>query len=740
MVSYSAYFQRGGNIMKKDKMEILLFLEKMAKLNPDIPFIYNVRKRVIVADNSDEEVAKKYKNVKELVFPDEEYSAVESYNGSVRIIMDDPKYVVADVYMDKCMQKNYSEYKLFVPSENKESLSSILIGKANDAGTKMANSFKYAFTKRAKVDVDKSEDKVKPANVKTGGSVRPSNIKLTDEEINSLINRAINDRYSKETIEDIKKSLPEAVLTYRVGCIAAYEDNNGNCIKIDTKTNRISSYNTETSYSVEDIERNRNKNKNSAFGEPVEEPKKNENAVPVVKSNEKEADPYLYAEKNITESKTEDKSKEKKNLFGNIFTGGVKKIEKNPKSLFQKIKEKAEYTFTKRAKVDEALTKEETPVKKEEKKAAKEATKTKTKKHVPGFISTIGFYAKNFFPTIGNIIKYKFTKRSGMDEDLKAIEEAVKGNKRVKKAKPAIETPIKAETPTPVVNPTVNPTAKPVEPTVKPVIPVVNKKHELIEKVFIQKNNEAYCDYLAKNKEAYDKYLLKNRELFNSLGDFEKMFIEDAIAECLVPGDNEFRQMLNERCVNQEQVLTYFETVKKNNASYEKLTKKNKALYEEKLQNNEKEKEIALIKSDSMDNQQNMQLMYIALDDFEKMFVEDAIAENLIEENNNEFRQMLNERCVNQTKVKAFMKSYKLYLMTQKKLVEEYKKLNKTVDFNTLTINDLRKEVAKNKSALSQAELAKQKTSSLKKAEIVNILDRIETKEAEEIVKRGLVL
>ena len=200
-------------------------------------------------------------------------------------------------------------------------------------------------------------------------------------------------------------------------------------------------------------------------------------------------------------------------------------------------------------------------------------------------------------------------------------------------------------------------------------------------------------------------YTLLNKKAYNKLGEYEKMFVDDAKAECLNPTDNEFRMMLNERAVDKEAIYNYF------------------------------------FETEGLNIKKSFEKIYSELGEYERMFVEDALSENL-EVNDNEFNMMLSERTVDKSQVISFMKAYKENVNKQKELIKNYSGLVdfEKVNYSEYTINDLRKAVAKNKSMLTGAELEKRKTNSLKKSELIEIMDRIDSKklEKETINKLGL--
>ena len=215
------------------------------------------------------------------------------------------------------------------------------------------------------------------------------------------------------------------------------------------------------------------------------------------------------------------------------------------------------------------------------------------------------------------------------------------------------------------------------------VDPAYNQKHHLIERL----------------------YTLKNDKALSKLGEYERAFIEDAKAECLTPEDNEFNMMLNERCVNKEAIFNYYKEVENNNIDCQK----------------------AKFVSDSQDNKADVELAFISLHEYERILVEDVIAEGLSIDDN-EFNMMLNERCVDKKQVVSFMKLYRDYFVKQKDIMGKYSALCdlNSVNYSLLTINELRKAASEHKAELTESELDKFKHSKLKKAELVEILNRID--------------
>ena len=180
---------------------------------------------------------------------------------------------------------------------------------------------------------------------------------------------------------------------------------------------------------------------------------------------------------------------------------------------------------------------------------------------------------------------------------------------------------------------------------------------------------------------AAKEYSERKTELYNSLGEYEKMFVDDAAAESLEPGDNEFNMMINERTVDKNAILNYLnslEILKKEIAfkeldEYEQMAvddakaeglepgdnefnmlisertvnKENILNYYKKIANaNKMQSKISSYNSSSLSNKDDS----VKLDEYEQMAAEDAVAET-IKPGDNEFEQMVNERTVDRSKV-----------------------------------------------------------------------------------------
>ena len=196
----------------------------------------------------------------------------------------------------------------------------------------------------------------------------------------------------------------------------------------------------------------------------------------------------------------------------------------------------------------------------------------------------------------------------------------------------------------------------------------------------------------------------KIADLYNNLGDLEKMFVDDATAEWIQPADSEFYMMLNSRTVDKEQILTYLEKVQnlKLNSAYNVLTDDEKKLVTEVRKGNLKvgeNKFLDLMKKYSANPHRVLNyyrelaettkqkgkidqmlgrkpiIDTSKLDEFEKIAVEDAKAENLTPKDN-EFDQMMSERTVNKDKV---MSEINKHLEELKKLDEQGKEITEKI-------------------------------------------------------------
>ena len=94
-------------------------------------------------------------------------------------------------------------------------------------------------------------------------------------------------------------------------------------------------------------------------------------------------------------------------------------------------------------------------------------------------------------------------------------------------------------------------------------------------------NKDRVLEYFKKAKE--EKEQKHKKELWDNLNDFEKMFVDDAKAEGLAPGDSEFDQMLDERTgIDRDKVIGYFEG---------RIVKKEPKVEEPKVEEPKKEEE-----------------------------------------------------------------------------------------------------------------------------------------------------
>ena len=94
---------------------------------------------------------------------------------------------------------------------------------------------------------------------------------------------------------------------------------------------------------------------------------------------------------------------------------------------------------------------------------------------------------------------------------------------------------------------------------------------ELGDQEFDQMLNERCID-----KRRIYKYLLEVEKIkllnvYDNLDEYEKMFIDDAHSECLELGDQEFDQMLNERRINKEVIIKFYEILNKSKENQDKI-------------------------------------------------------------------------------------------------------------------------------------------------------------------------
>ena len=373
--------------------------------------------------------------------------------------------------------------------------------------------------------------------------------------------------------------------------------------------------------------------------------------------------------KNVKYAFTKSEKVEKTNTLGSKIN-----------NLFETTKKNIKYTFTKSAKVESGYT----IIGPGPKKIVKRPLSVKLKDSLTSIKNkaTGDILAVCVTATIANNVRKMNNKplsarvKGAFDGARKALKYTFTKSEKVKHVAPQVKPPIQ---PKPPVKP-------PVEPPVKP--PVAPEPTE----------DEKQRDFLAK------QHKLNCLTEYKKLGDLEKMFVDDATAECLYPEDSEFIQMLNERCVNKVQVLNYYRTI---------------TMSECKL------------------NQDNILFLYASLDEYERMFIEDAIAEGITTIDDNEYRQMLSERCVNKNGINKFMNAYKDYIVKQKALLKRYNgivnedmlidrttDISKETRYNILTINQLRKLSKSHKDIMTDDERAMYNESKLKKVELVDILER----------------
>ena len=370
---------------------------------------------------------------------------------------------------------------------------------------------------------------------------------------------------------------------------------------------------------------------------------------------------YKFSKRAEVESKENTVNPVKKTNGG---IGSIKKIRKNKTNVFSSLKNKVQYSLSKNLKLEP------------------KDTETKSKNGGIGIFKKIKKTKTSL--NLKNRLSYLFSKRAKHEENKVVV---------------PTTTPTTAPT---ITKPTNTLITVPIEPTVTPTVTPVEPTEPTVEDI--------------QHDETVNKYNELKKAEYAKLGKYEKMFIDDALAECLEPADNEFEQMLNERTVDKNAIYAYYNAL--NNLDLDM----NKELLTNKYNN------LKL----------GVKNAYARLGEYERMFIDDAFAEGL-DIYDPEFEQMLNERTVKDTQVWAFMMIYDVALLEQKNVIDEYSKLTGTEskDYSLYTINELRREAAENKNMLTGAELEKHKVSTFTKAELVEILNRIDSKKQEkEIIKR----
>lgn len=643
--------------MRKETKELLTFLKELAIANPNVSFFYNGHTGEIIADNTKTIGRNPIESVDELILPDDSRFIVNHVSSnltdpenavkSLQVLSMSPTRVIATIKTEDLYSREKEEKrKFFTPYSASDSL--------------VKHEFNYL-----KESASKTKTKVAYA---LGLSKADKNVEVDSYTFGQLVEMNKESENSKSTKTDSVDYIEKTEST---------DETKGTKTETFTITNNNGESKKDESEkaATEWIKENFNsQEKPSAFEtyetpalgsivtavpyKPVEPEKVEETA-----KEETEDLSYNYADNSKKDEPKESKGNLKNRVSyfftrsenikstktNNIIGPGPRKIVKMPlrykaKGLYNRIKNSIKYTFTKSAVAVGATT---------------ILVKDKT---------------SSLFRLTKNKIKYFFT-RSILPGDEPKKDEPKKDQPAPIRRTRVVPTPVPTLVPTPTgTEPTpVTPQGDtPVQPK-----PTKSKEEEIIDK----------------------QKLLRDKEAYNKLGEFEKMFVDDAKAECLVPGDNEFRQMLNERCVNKDQIMNYYK---------------------------------ALVVSESIKNQDDILYLFVSLDDYERAFVEDAFAENLTEEDN-EYRQMINERCVNKEGISKFMKAYRDYINKQKVLINKYSDLTK--DLTVLTINELRKLAKHHKDEMTDEELTSYKSSKLKKTELIDILEREDQKNIKKLSK-----
>ena len=125
---------------------------------------------------------------------------------------------------------------------------------------------------------------------------------------------------------------------------------------------------------------------------------------------------------------------------------------------------------------------------------------------------------------------------------------------------------------------------------------------ELGDQEFDQMLNERCID-----KRRIYRYLLEVEKIkllnvYDNLDEYEKMFIEDAHSECLELGDQEFDQMANERRINKEVIIKFYEILNKSKENQDKIIAKCKKEFLKLDDVNLEDKKVKELKEIAKDN------------------------------------------------------------------------------------------------------------------------------------------
>ncbi|MBR4830751.1 MAG: hypothetical protein IKZ96_03185 [Bacilli bacterium] len=756
--------------VKKEINEVLTIL---SNLNEEIPFKYNSRTRKIVADITTKRETFNIDDL--IVPEDGPFAFNKTFRGKMDVVIstNNGSEKIAEISVDKCnlseaKRKFYSEYRDYCTGDTYQEPIVDKLLKAVTPSNNGASRIKYSLNEDSLKNMLATEDTNGSVTKDQQMSLENFNIQLAkDREKQAIEADTTEKKDSKELTKEQKEALESFSLQLSKKNTDTEEEkpveietvpgtvsnNSGNSdIRFDNKAGIFVPVKTKKTWAdrisavleksgFRKVEDNSNyywgsfdledkttestntvstDSKDSAFGES------SENITGTIGPAYGAVNSRNNTISEINQSKEEKVSLKEaaKQYFGYLFArsdkfGKVEKLngtltlkEKTSK-LFESTKEKLSYIFARSEKVNNGYT----IIGPGPKKIVKRPLRVKLKdslenakdgvKEFFGYTFSKSEKVNNGYTIIGpgprKIVKRPL--RVKLKDSLENAKDGIKdffGYTFSKSEKVDVKPVITKKGTSTLNNGTNNPTGTGLNnggtPIVKPepAKPVVNEAEELVKK-----------QYTLLEKQ----YQLEDLKLRNKLGTYERMFVEDAKAECLDIKDNEFRQMINERCVDKLAIFTYY--------------------------------------CDLIDLKRQMASKYInefkdyfnTLGEYEKMFVEDAIAE-YIYPGDSEYMQMLSERCVNKDSVTRFLKQYKKLAVLYKEISDRQRELTDVAkvfgfhrEFKELDINTLRKLTKPRKSELTEEELKKYNASKLKKDELVEILDRTDTEKVKKLVK-----
>ena len=606
--------------MTQAKSEIIIFLEILSELNPGVHFFYDVHTKRMIVDITNPNYKIKYKKPSDLVLPTQ-YTTNDVYDGTLQIVSPEGNLVgfltLDECYRDGFLREKYDDYHAFVKGEKEplhvkigDAVKGLSLKRKNNNPKYHLASKPFEEIKEEKDDTEKSEFKFdvvshgdpekKPANLgRTLGEFK-RDIAKREDEVEFTLDPVEPDEQPESKKEDlgfIFKSVsaeeqndigPININPIEVKPVVKPEEKkekigpiNMNPLKIEPKTEKDKP-------EVKPVSSETKKEKSETKEEETVTKPVKATIVKEVKKDKKKT--------NKEPEKKDEKKEEKKDEGDKNMSNNDKKKE-NKDNIFTSVWDNILFFFSPRESV------EETPAK--DKK--KEPTKTEPKNNTPensGY--SYGSDNKNTGKNNKSDSKAKGTKSSAFgtifDDDDKLIEEAKKkypkgqskkdepkkdkkatkaGSKKTKKNKSKIgeffsniKTNIlfffsprkKVEDKDldflkyadPIVPPkdddpkNDNPKGKGTKKT-GPKKDEPNKTETNTERMKRESDT--------KKKEIDDQLREDIKKLYNQLGGLEKMFVDDANAECLEPGDMEFTQMLKGNVADKFIILYYYHAV-----------------------------------------------------------------------------------------------------------------------------------------------------------------------------------